>query len=512
MRIPLSLIIAWRNILRHKGKSLVIGGILFLGALLMTVGNGVLSGMDRGIEKNIVNGFIGDIVVISDKQKSDNVLMDMMGSLIEPISNYAQIRPVLAARPYVSSFLPVGKNMGMALSDDPDSHPGYIYLIGVDFGAYQKMFPDNLQAQEGRLLRSGERGILIPKMAREQFYSYTNRWVLPEGGKLVEANLSDDAKENRAGLQTIDSVVMLGMNVENSSTDVRFPVKGVIKYRALDTILGNFCITDIESYRECLGYFSASAQTVPLAKENRQILALDETNLDALFASDDSLMVENRRNTVALPAALSAPVRPLTPEEIENGIYNMVFVKLKDHGRQAQALRDLNRVLSEAKTGTRAVSWKKAIGAVGSMTTLIKGSLALFVGFLFVVAIIIIVNTLTMAAMERTSEIGMMRAIGARKNFIRAMFFGETGMLALVFGGAGLLLGVLAVNIIPLLHITTKNELVQLLYGGDMFHPLLKWGDLLVTIFQLGLVTLIAALYPMRVAGQIKPLDAISRD
>ena len=57
--------IAWRNILRHKGKSLVIGIILFTGAFLMTVGNGVISGMAAGIEKNIINGFMGDIVLMS---------------------------------------------------------------------------------------------------------------------------------------------------------------------------------------------------------------------------------------------------------------------------------------------------------------------------------------------------------------------------------------------------------------------------------------------------------------
>ena len=50
----------------------------------------------------------------------------MMGELIEPITNYAQIKSVLAAQPYVDRFLPVGKNMGMALSDDEDSQPGPI--------------------------------------------------------------------------------------------------------------------------------------------------------------------------------------------------------------------------------------------------------------------------------------------------------------------------------------------------------------------------------------------------
>lgn len=511
MRIPLSLTIAWRNLLRHKGKSLVIGVILFLGALLMTVGNGIISGMDHGIEQHIVNGFLGDLLIVSDQQRSDNVLIDMMGTLIEPIANFDRIKPVLAAQANVDSFLPVGKNLGMALSDDPNAQPGYIFLLGVDFGAYQRMFPGNMLAQEGRLLDPGEHGILVPKHAREQFYTFTNRWIVPEGGELVDANLSKDAQENRDSLRTMDNVVMMGMNIENSSTDVRFPVKGIIRYRALDTILGHFCITDIESYRECMGYFSASAQTLPVAKENQKLLALGDVDLDAIFSSGD-LMIENERNAVPVPGALSTPPRPLTPPEIEKGIYNLIFVKLKDHGRSAQTLQSLSRALAEAKTGTRVISWKKAFGAIGSMTTLIKGSLTLFVGFLFVVAIIIIVNTLTMAAMERTPEIGMMRAIGAHKRFIQAMFFGETGMLALVFGGAGLLLGVLAVKIIPLLQITTGNDLVQLLYGGDTFHPILKWGDLLVTVLQLLGVTLIAALYPVRVASQIKPLDAIARD
>lgn len=512
MKMPLSITIAWRNILRHKGKSLVIGVILFLGSLLMTVGNGIISGMDRGIEKNIVNGFLGDLVIVSEKQKSDNVLLSMMGELIEPITNYAQIKPVLAAQPYVDRFLPVGKNMGMALSDDEDSQPGPMFMIGTDFAAYQKMFPDNVKPLEGRLLRPGERGILLTGHLRgEHLYTYTNRWAVPEGGKVVEANLSKDAKENRAELKTMDSVVVLGMNVDNSSTDVRFPVKGIIKYRALDTIFGHFAIVDIESYRGCMGYMTAAAQKVPVAKENQKLLKLDDANLDALFGSG-SLVVENQKNKVEIPKSLSTPAKPLTPEEIENGVYNLVFVKLQEHVSREKALKDLGQALSQGKTGMRVLTWNQAAGMIGSLTTLIKGSLLIFVSFLFLVAVIIIINTLTMAAMERTPEIGMMRAIGARKDFIRAMFFGETGMLAGVFGGLGLVLGIIVVHVIPLLHIATSNDFVQLLYGGDIFNPMLKWTDLLITMIELGLVTLVAALYPVKVASSIKPLDAIQRD
>ena len=65
---------------------------------------------------------------------------------------------------------------------------------------------------------------------------------------------------------------------------------------------------------------------------------------------------------------------------------------------------------------------------------------------------------------------------------------------------------------IPLFRITTANDMLQLLYGGNYFNPLLSFSGVMLTVFQLVVVTIIAALYPMKVAGSITPLDAISRD
>ena len=70
--------IAWRNILRHKGKSIIIGSILFLGALIMTLGNATAIGMQKGVEQNIVRGFTGHIILVSDQETKDNVLFTPM--------------------------------------------------------------------------------------------------------------------------------------------------------------------------------------------------------------------------------------------------------------------------------------------------------------------------------------------------------------------------------------------------------------------------------------------------
>ena len=85
-------------------------------------------------------------------------------------------------------------------------------------------------------------------------------------------------------------------------------------------------------------------------------------------------------------------------------------------------------------------------------------------------------------------------------------------MLSIVFGGAGVIVGIIIVKVIPLLNITSDNDMVQLLFGGDKFFPLLSFGDILLVVLQLAAVTVITVIYPVKVATGIAPLDAISRD
>jgi ABC-type antimicrobial peptide transport system permease subunit len=235
---------------------------------------------------------------------------------------------------------------------------------------------------------------------------------------------------------------------------------------------------------------------------------LEGGDLDALFGAG---------TTGEAPKGKAAPSAPSTTSAAEaaapgSGVYNLVFVRLKPGVPYGKAVARLSAALTEAKTGVRVLTWNKASGPIGSMALIIRGALFIFVMLLFCVAVIIIINTLTMAALERTSELGMMRAVGAHKSFISGMFLAETSVLSIVFGGAGIAAGMIVVKVIPWLHITTNNDMVQILYGGDTFHPLLGASDVALAVLQLSLVTVVAALYPMKVARGITPLDAVTRD
>ncbi len=506
--MELILKIAWRNILRHKGKSIIIGVILFLGSLIMTVGNGVISGMDSGLERNIVNGFMGDIVIISNKETSDNILFKIMGKSVETITNYKDIKPLLEKQDYIDGKLPVGKNGTMVINEE-EGEPGFAYLLGVDFKEYRNFFKDTITPIEGTLLGDNEQGILFASKMRDDLYNQMNIWFIPHDGKVEEKTLSDDAKENKKSLVVKGDPVFMGFSEGNSSSDIRVPIKGIIRYRALNTMWGHFAIMDIESYRRALGYFSAADSKVNITSARKKLL--ESENLDSMFGSE-SLIVSDSGSKAINVDFTKKNLSTTEGVDVESGTYNLIFVKLKKGVSLDDGVEKLNTALAGTNLGVKAVTWKKGAGPLGNMATIIKGALFFFVMMLFVVAIIIIVNTLTMATLERVTEIGMMRAVGARKSFISSMFVGETAMLSGVFGGIGIVIGVIVVKVIPILNITSDNDMVQLLYGGDKFMPVLSFTDILLVILQLAIVTVITVIYPAKVAAGIVPLDAISRD
>lgn len=502
--------IAWRNIWRHMGKSLIVGTILFLGALLMTVGAGVITGMTKGLQESIVESFSGDIVLVADKQQGDNVFMSMTASAVEPFPDYQKVSSILAEQQEVASWLPVGKNIAMVLNDAGGSMDG-VFLIGADMEQYNEFFPDNLELVQGKPLEPGQRGVLLATGAQKILTTSMGIFFMPESCSLDTSIMPKEAIKMGDELVVRDQMVFMGFTDENTSTDIRLPVRGLVKYRSLNTILGTYVIMDIESYRQCMGYVSAMNQMVELPDASKELLASDESSLDALFSEGDLLVDADREVDEAV---FTSEYQAATPEEVDldAGTYNLVLVKLRDGVRPETAIATLDTTFKAAGIGVRPIIWHKSIGPIGSLSVLIKSSLFVFVMLLFLVAIVIIINTLSMAALERTPEIGMIRAIGAQKGFIRGMFIAETTVLASFFGSIGIAAGWITVTVLSAMNLTTKNDMIQLLYGGDTFNPFLTAGDFLLAFLQLALVALLAVIYPMIVAGNITPLDAVSRE
>lgn len=501
--------IAARNILRHKGKSLVIGAILFLGALILTLGNAVIGGMNRGLRENIVERFTGHVVVISDTQENPNILFTPMGKDIALIKHFDRVKSVLTSQQQIAGYVPAGRGFSLVLTEEGDID--FAMLLGVDFPAYNAMFKENVKLVEGKLLGPQERGMLVSQGRRTRFFNDQNIWLKAAGFPLEESNFSDEAKKYRDKMIVKDSLVLMGASGDSTAFDIRTDIKGIVRYEFLDDYWKFFNIMDIETFRECFQWVTSSDAAQNIKADTKALMAQSD-NLDALF--NESTVVSAKTGKGEISKSLKNLKEKSTEKKVltDAGAYNVVFVKLKEGYDIEKGVRELNAAFKASEAPAQAVTWQKAIGQLGDMAGIIRGALIGFVFFIFFVAIIIIMNTLSMAALERTAELGMMRAVGAQKRFVTIMFLIETACLAILFGGAGILLGSLAVPVLKAMRITAENNILQLLFGGKTFAPYLGAGDIIFGVVELVWVTVVASVYPIIVARRITPLDAISRD
>jgi putative ABC transport system permease protein len=373
------------------------------------------------------------------------------------------------------------------------------------------MFRENVKLVEGKLLDKHERGMLISQNRRVRFFNDQNIWVKPIGFPLDEKNFPDEVKKYREKMIVKDSLVLMGASGDSTASDVRTEIKGIMRYEFLDDYWKFFNILDIETFRECFQWVTNADAAANLSKDTKNLIAREE-NLDALFNDTTVVAAKSGKGEISTSLKKLKDKSSVAKPNTDAGAYNVVFVKLKDSNAIQARVKDLNAAFKSAGAPARAVTWQQAIGQLGDMAGIIRGALTGFVFFIFFVAVIIIMNTLSMAALERTAELGMMRAVGAPKRFVTIMFLIETASLAVIFGGLGILVGAASVPILKAMHITADNNILQLLFGGKTFAPYLGLADVMAGVIELVLVTGFASVYPIVVAQRITPLDAISRD
>lgn len=114
-------------------------------------------------------------------------------------------------------------------------------------------------------------------------------------------------------------------------------------------------------------------------------------------------------------------------------------------------------------------------------------------------------NTMTIALLERTEEIGIMKAIGASKTSISLMFVMEATLMGFLGSVGGIILGFLEGEIINILINTVATR-----FGGTavdlFFSPL--WFIMTVVLFG-AFVGFLTGIFPARAASKIDTLDAL---
>ncbi|MEI7032414.1 ABC transporter permease [Streptomyces pratensis] len=179
---------------------------------------------------------------------------------------------------------------------------------------------------------------------------------------------------------------------------------------------------------------------------------------------------------------------------------NVVMFAKAEEGKEKEAYAALKSALAEYPVYQvqNQADFKETLkDQIGQLLNIVYGLLALAI----IVAVLGVVNTLALSVVERTREIGLMRAIGLSRRQLRRMIRLESVVIALFGALLGLGLG---------MGWGTAAQKLLALEGLEVLE--IPWPTILTVFACSALVGLFAALVPAFRAGRMNVLNAIATD
>jgi len=193
------------------------------------------------------------------------------------------------------------------------------------------------------------------------------------------------------------------------------------------------------------------------------------------------------------------PTLTITDELALNG-YTALIVKADTASNAAGVAKNIR---NQYKVG--AADAETAIKQQLAIFNIIGAILGGIGGIALVVAAVGVINTMVMSILERTREIGVMRAVGARRSTISRLFTFEASLLGL-FGGV---LGILIAYALTLVGNPIINH--QLKGNGISSSNILSMPPWLIVSVLVGttIIGMLAGLYPAQKAAKLNPVEAL---
>jgi putative ABC transport system permease protein len=184
--------------------------------------------------------------------------------------------------------------------------------------------------------------------------------------------------------------------------------------------------------------------------------------------------------------------------------YENIMVKVDDVDNVLEVAEQIDKLGFMASTPQSTV---QGIGNFYKIVQVIFGGVG---AVALLVAAIGIANTMTMAILERTREIGLMKAVGATNRDVLSIFLGESAGIGFVGGLGGVALGLLlgeAINIVTLPYLATQAaQMGAPPPEAVVFTPV--WLPIFAILFAT-LIGLASGLYPALRAATLIPVIAL---
>ncbi|MFN7144173.1 MAG: ABC transporter permease, partial [Myxococcota bacterium] len=198
-----------------------------------------------------------------------------------------------------------------------------------------------------------------------------------------------------------------------------------------------------------------------------------------------------------------------TTAQMEEGLALTAAVVLDDPSAVPEAIGRIEAAAKAKGLNVQAVDWQTASGIVGQLVMVLQAVLYTAILIIFLVALVIINNTMVMATMERTTEIGTMRAIGAQRPFVVVLFLVETMLLGAIAGGLGAGAGALFIGWLGNVGVPAVHNTLVLLFAGPRLFPVMTLGNVIFGMVSILTISALSTLYPSVLAARVPPVVAM---
>jgi ABC-type lipoprotein release transport system permease subunit len=192
---------------------------------------------------------------------------------------------------------------------------------------------------------------------------------------------------------------------------------------------------------------------------------------------------------------------------MEEGTFHRVIARLEDNDITDSVTPVIRQKLPEYEV----LNWKEIQPDLAMMADFMGQIYAIFMVIILAALAFGIVNTMLMAVLERTRELGMLMAIGMNRRKIFIMIMLESVFLSIVGGFAGMAVSEVVIAItgktgINLMKYSEGMEAIG--YSAHLF-PTIDAQFFITTTILIVLTGIFSAIYPARKALKLNPVEAI---
>lgn len=256
--------------------------------------------------------------------------------------------------------------------------------------------------------------------------------------------------------------------------------------------------------------FSQPSMTIGYTKALQDTMLEKEKTSDIVVAQEKdktrNILTQEKMETEVANEVLSTLGGASAPSAIN--IYPKTF---DDRDKIAEVINDFNKKVSD-KYGANSADYnkysityadmaKQMTSIMSQMINTITLILTAFAGISLIVSSIMIGILTYVSVVERTKEIGILRAIGSRKKDITRIFIAEAGLIGFVSGAVGVLVSMG-------LSLPISSSIAKAL-NIDSFSAGLDASSSVGLILLSVVLTLIASIIPSRMAAKKDPVEAL---